>query len=706
MRKSLALTAIAIAVLVLAAGCKNKPPKTPTVTGPTLVLVNTTVDYSVTATDANRDKIRYFVAWGDASTDTTGYSGSGEAVTVRHAWSDTGWYNIRALAEDERGARSADWSDSLRVHVVTDTGSANNPPDAPAKPVGSGAFWVDSLVTFTTQASDPDGDSVSIKFYFDDGQISGWSPYVASGAAVSASVTYLSGGYKVVRAVARDIVGDTSAWSAPETVFINEVNLGPRRPEWVAWPRRGISGGPNYRFYARATDPNVGDTLRYIFYWGNGDSTVSDRFPQGTNGMGMYRPTGDTMTYTVTVKAIDRGGLVSDMSDPITFKTVGEGEIIYAFEDDFTGSPALGVTNSFGAPWPSVIVGSDEGNMHFIDAYVGVIINTAVPTDAEEFHSSPAVTTAGVAYAGNENGYLYAFDADGRVKWAWSVPDSGQAISVTPLIDGANIYFGGDDRKLHKLTDNGTSATRVWSVALRNELIASPVMDQSGNIIAVDDSGYVHYVSPAGTILWSYYTGDSTGVTASPAIGADGTIYVGTESGRLLAIKDNALQWVYATSPRAGITASPIIGTNGNIYFAADDGKVYQIDANTHLPVPGWPVQVSLTPLSSTPALTSDGYIYLVDDDENLVAVGPSGTVMWQTPLVVPPAGRRSGRGNGVLAIDVVPSPAVDNYGIIYVSCPSGIFAVAGRTSGGLASSPWPMFHHDVRHTGKYGARR
>jgi outer membrane protein assembly factor BamB len=705
MRKSLPLTVLALAVLVFAAGCKNKAPKVPVLTGPTLVQVSSETDFTVTTTDANKDNIKYFVAWGDGDTLTTGYEGSGENVTVSHTWADTGWYSLRALAEDEEGARSADWSDSLYIHVVTDTGNVNNPPAAPAKPTATGAMWVDSTITFSSSTTDPDGDSVSIKFYFDDGQVSGWSPYVTGGTTVSAPTVYVAGGYKVVYAVARDLVGDTSAWSLPETILISEVNLVPRKPDWIAWPRRGIAGGPTYRFYARATDPNVNDTLRYIIYFGNGDSVVSDPAAQGTNGMGLYRPTGDTMTYTLTVKAMDRGGLVSDISDPVTFKTVGEGEIIYGFDDDFTASPALGMANSYGAMWPAVVVGSDEGNMHFIDAYLGAIIRTYLPVDAEEFQSSPAVTANGIAYAGNENGWFYAFDADGAPKWSYAVPDSGQGNSTTPLINGSDIYFGGEDRQLHKLTDNGASYTHAWAVALKNELIGSPAMDGAGNIVACDDSGYVHYITPAGTIQWSYRTGDTTGITSSPAIGSDGTIYLGTESGRLLAIKDNALLWSYETSPRSAISSSPILASNGNVFFSCDDGKIYQIDATSHLPVPGWPAQASLTPLTSTPALTADGYVYVVDDDEMLIAMGPDGIVRWQTALVVPPEGRRGGRHGSALSIDVVPSPAIDGYGIVYVSCPAGVFAVAGRAAGTLANTPWPMFHHDVRHSGKFGAR-
>ncbi len=57
---------------------------------------------------------------------------------------------------------------------------------------------------------------------------------------------------------------------------------------------------------------------------------------------------------------------------------------------------------------------------------------------------------------------------------------------------------------------------------------------------------------------------------------------------------------------------------------------------------------------------------------------------------------RDSETGGGVSS-----SPAIGEDGTIYVG--SGdyyLYAINGN-SGGLASTPWPMFHHDLNHTGR-----
>tara|TARA_B100000427_G_C15256943_1_gene484788 strand:- start:47 stop:334 length:288 start_codon:yes stop_codon:yes gene_type:complete len=41
-----------------------------------------------------------------------------------------------------------------------------------------------------------------------------------------------------------------------------------------------------------------------------------------------------------------------------------------------------------------------------------------------------------------------------------------------------------------------------------------------------------------GTVLWEFETGDS--VTSSPAIGPDGTVYIGSRDGKLYAIKTDS----------------------------------------------------------------------------------------------------------------------------------------------------------------------
>jgi hypothetical protein len=45
-------------------------------------------------------------------------------------------------------------------------------------------------------------------------------------------------------------------------------------------------------------------------------------------------------------------------------------------------------------------------------------------------------------------------------------------------------------------------------------------------------------------------------------------------------------------------------------------------------------------------------------------------------------------------------SAVIGNDGVIYIGSGSALYAIR-TTSLGLASSPWPMFHHDQQHTGR-----
>lgn len=49
----------------------------------------------------------------------------------------------------------------------------------------------------------------------------------------------------------------------------------------------------------------------------------------------------------------------------------------------------------------------------------------------------------------------------------------------------------------------------------------------------------------------------------------------------------------------------------------------------------------------------------------------------------------------------IEPSPAIGSDGTVYVGSYDGrLYAIEG-SSGGLADTPWPMFHHDLQHTGR-----
>jgi hypothetical protein len=91
--------------------------------------------------------------------------------------------------------------------------------------------------------------------------------------------------------------------------------------------------------------------------------------------------------------------------------------------------------------------------------------------------------------------------------------------------------------------------------------------------------------------------------------------------------------------------------------------------------------------VDSSPSIGKDGTIYVGSWDSNLYAINPDGSLKWK------------------FEIDdwIFSSPAIGKDGTIYVGSWDGNLYAINSGSLGPADSPWPMFRHDVMHTGRFG---
>ena len=121
------------------------------------------------------------------------------------------------------------------------------------------------------------------------------------------------------------------------------------------------------------------------------------------------------------------------------------------------------------------------------------------------------------------------------------------------------------------------------------------------------------------TALWEFETGESEyGVSSSPAIGSDGTVYVGSNDNKLYALngKSGVKLWEFKTG--SSVSSSPAIGSDGTVYVGSRDTKLYAINGKSGVKL--WEFETG-DAVASSPAIGSDGTLYVGSLDGKLYAI-------------------------------------------------------------------------------------
>ena len=121
-------------------------------------------------------------------------------------------------------------------------------------------------------------------------------------------------------------------------------------------------------------------------------------------------------------------------------------------------------------------------------------------------------------------------------------------------------------------------------------------------------------VGKPGTVLWEFKTGD---VGSSPAIGPDGTVYVGAGwSLYALSGKTGDKLWEFKTG--GAVNSSPAIGPDGTVYFGSRDKKLYALSGKSGDKL--WEFETGGN-VNSSPAIGSDGTVYVGSKVNKLYAI-------------------------------------------------------------------------------------
>jgi len=316
-----------------------------------------------------------------------------------------------------------------------------------------------------------------------------------------------------------------------------------------------------------------------------------------------------------------------------------------AFYDKIKMHPVIGVDGTIyvGMGW------------RFCAIHPDLTLKWCQPLIADVSPNAAAVDANGYIYVGDRDNTFYKFTPDGARLWTYNNGHEGDINSSPVITSDGIIYFS----FIQNLSGFGVVAAISQDPAMPSRF----------------------------TMRWTLVTG-SFGTTSSPAVDANGIIYLGFADGWLRALVDNgssaAVKWKaqVGTTP---VTSSPVIGPDGTVYIGSNTG-FYALD-----PADGrikWSFP-TLGFVGHTAAQGTDGTLYFVAQSSStrtVYAIAPGETsarLKWQYQKNV----QSQGTGYPIIAAD----------GIVYVGFGSGVYAfdpADGRllwdyqTTNGIISSP------------------
>ncbi|MFC1569378.1 PQQ-binding-like beta-propeller repeat protein [bacterium] len=199
------------------------------------------------------------------------------------------------------------------------------------------------------------------------------------------------------------------------------------------------------------------------------------------------------------------------------------------------------------------------------------------------------------------------------------------------------------------------SATVKWRYNIDNSISTSPAIGKNGTIYIGSNGRYSYYnylyaISSKGKRVWRCSINGK--IISSPMIDEQGIIYVGSDNNRLYAITASGdIKWQYKTE--GNVYSSPALGPDRSIYFGSSDNHLYSVNTSGKL---NWKYKTNGS-VTSSPAVGNDGTIYFGSDDTYLYAITPDGELKWRFKT----------------SEKIASSPALDKDGTLYFGSNDGI---------------------------------
>jgi outer membrane protein assembly factor BamB len=240
-------------------------------------------------------------------------------------------------------------------------------------------------------------------------------------------------------------------------------------------------------------------------------------------------------------------------------------------------------------------------------------------TQADGTYAITGVAAGSYALAPSKGGMEFAPASRRVVVSASDVTGQDFAGDAVALADSPWPKFRGNARNTGLSPYVGAQTNAVkWMHAMAFNESSSPAIGADGTLYVGSGDHSVYAFNPLdGSVKWTHATGGV--VASSPAIGADGTVYIGSDDGNVYALNpaDGSVKW---STPVTHPWSSPAIGADGTVCISG-----YALD-----PADGsvkWTYPGSSS-IGSSPAVGADGTLY-----SGGCAINPDGSIKWSSPI-------------------------------------------------------------------------
>ncbi len=352
--------------------------------------------------------------------------------------------------------------------------------------------------------------------------------------------------------------------------------------------------------------------------------------------------------------------------------------------DSFEGSPVI---DSNGI----IYLAGAFGGVYAIDpsTETQVWANTTV---GDNFNDSVALSTDGTrVYVAGEDSGVYALNSsDGSVQWSFFGP-SNETFYGSPAVDSSgNIYVAGDTGTLYCLPSTGGPPTWTYSGLAGDNFDHTPAIGPDGTIyvsgeqIVSAGSSVLYAVHPNGTTNWTYTGPAGSTYDCSVTVASDGTAYIPSRTGAGLDAVSSTGAFVWRSSVTDFFSGSPAIGADGTVYLQGLNGNLFAI--GTH------PKITSLT-ISPSPVVATIGSVGTVTLSSNAPAGGWVVNLQSNSTYVTVPSSVTVSAGSNTATFTISTTQAASNVlctitGTDSVTSQSGTLTVWPNYVMGLALSP------------------